>query len=224
MNNIGVLFLLSSYAFPISNTGDITYFSPIFSAMYFLRAFTVLSGLKILKIINLKKSVKLSKGCGNVSSNGFVEAYKICFHSDIFSVNDLSKSLNISISWDNSQILFHCTVVIQWSLSWAAGLAISNSFPEPPVTKNLTCLLNSAFSSSLIGILFNLVFIKNEKTNLSFSNNDIQILSYKIELKFNFNFSSLSNSSFSLCSFDLFSPFLSSIFGVESMANPNISL
>ena len=185
---------------------------------------TVLSGRRILKIISLKKSVKLSKGWGYVSSKGFVEEYKTCFQSEIFSVKDLSKSLNIAISWDNSHILFHCTVVIQWSGSSEVGFFISNSLPEPPVTKNLICLLNSAFSSSVIGILFNFVFIKNENTNLSFSNNDIHILSYKIELKFSFNLSNLSNSSFSFCSFDFVSPFLSSILGVESIANPKISL
>ena len=75
-----------------------TYLSPMFSAMYFLSALTVLSGRRILKTINLKKSVKLSKGCGYVSSKGFVEEYNTCFHSEIFSVKDLSKSLNISIS------------------------------------------------------------------------------------------------------------------------------
>ena len=175
-------------------------------------------------MINLKKWVKLSKGCGYVSSKGLVEVYINCFHSEVFSVKERYKSLKTSISWDNSHILFHCTVVIQWSLSSPAGFGISNSLPEPPVTKNLTCLLNSAFSSRVIGILFNFVFIKNEKTNLSFSNKDIHILSYNIELKFNFNFSNLSLSSFSLTSFDLFSPFLSSIFGVESIAKPNISL
>ena len=150
-----------------------TYLSPMFSAMYFLSALTVLSGRRILKMINLKKSVKLSKGCGYVSSKGLVEVYINCFHSEVFSVSEMEryKSLKTSISWDNSHILFHCTVVIQWSLSSAAGLGISNSLPEPPVTKNLICLLNSAFSSRVIGILFNFVFIKNEKTNLSFSNN-----------------------------------------------------
>ena len=62
-----------------------TYLSPMFSAMYFLSASTVLSGRRILKMINLKKSVKLSKGCGYVSSKGLVEVYINCFHSEVFS-------------------------------------------------------------------------------------------------------------------------------------------